>query len=77
MPPGRTRLPTASIVRSAGIVSDDPIAVIFSPSTKTSPILVSRCDDYAPFDQEGHEARSAIKRGLVGVGMSGIKTVAE
>ena len=37
MPPGSTYLPVASITRSAGIVSADPMVVIFSPSMKTSP----------------------------------------
>ena len=34
MPPGITYLPLASITRSAGIVSDVPMVVIFSPSIR-------------------------------------------
>ena len=38
MPPGRTYLPLASMTLSAGMVSAEPIVVIFSPSTRTSPM---------------------------------------
>ena len=37
MPPGKTYFRFASMTRSAFICSDEPIAAIFSPSTKTSP----------------------------------------
>jgi hypothetical protein len=37
MPPGKRYFPRASITRSAGKSSDDPIVAIRSPSTNTSP----------------------------------------
>src|SRR3954470_4283991 len=49
MPPGNRYFPVASIVRSAGIVSDVPMAEIFSPSTNTSPLYLSVAVTIVPF----------------------------
>ena len=65
MPPGITSLPVASMMRSAGILSDVPIVVIFSPSTKMSPTYLSVAVTIAAFNQDAHTFAN-IRCSLVG-----------